>query len=302
MIRGVARLNQHENRGKLAISPLPEFIKPPSMTVMNRATRGKAISGMLNTWEKKISSGFRTRASQRRSRFLGQGANGYVTRLPANLVRAIQRHPTAFGIHGWVRGGSIAPTRGTLAAKFQLLSNRREAQVAMGEAVVHAIAHKDRVSSAPGIPGLARYVPAFYGSGFIPARGMHVIFMPIVRGVPLSRYLDKGKISARLQGELERALAAMWHRGFTHGDAHDENFIVQKGGKVTIVDFGLSLPLPASLRPASLTQARSKAFLDKLTAYTARERKAAGYAWFNPNARLLSVTRRHVTRRRVARP
>lgn len=297
LLRGASGLNIefHENFFSPRLNPSKngEPVHPAPDYLLRTATRARALDKLVRQWTSP--SGVRLPDKVK----LGEGAYGYISAIPGSAVSIIQRSPRSFGISSWITPSRRAPTNKLLAVKFQVLKDQADLNAAVTEGVNYKLLRTRKVSTARGIPAVHNYVPEFYGAGIIKSLGLHVIFMEYVQGSPMDKWMPK--MTPGLYTKAERALAALWARGFAHGDMHGGNMFVTSQGKPILIDFGLLIPLPRSLRPTSMAEARSAPYLAKLEAYIHMRRAQEGYPWHNPNTRFLKVARAHIPARLNAR-
>jgi TolB-like protein/tetratricopeptide (TPR) repeat protein len=102
------------------------------------------------------------------------------------------------------------------------------------------------------------------------AEGIHFLTMQLVRGQPLSELIPDGGLTLErffeLAIPLADALRAAHEKGIIHRDLKPENVMVDDGGRVKVLDFGLAklrLPEPAAgdsqLPTQTMTQAMTQA-------------------------------------------
>lgn len=158
-----------------------------------------------------------------------------------------------------------------------------------------------------------RVVPDFFWSAMVvdlmSGRRHYVTVMSQAPGAPVRGM--RQRYSAQVFLAVERAIASLWIHGVVHADFHDQNmFYDAASGRVTVIDFGFGLRLPAAVsariretipgaiaagvstlgelwQPAS----RSKFGLD-IQAYANRvqaTRTGLKTVWYNPESRALRV-------------
>jgi serine/threonine protein kinase len=75
-------------------------------------------------------------------------------------------------------------------------------------------------------------------------RGMHFLAMELVEGVPLSHVIPEDGLPLEelleISVSIAQALTAAHHKGIVHRDLKPANIMVDKGGRVKILDFGLA--------------------------------------------------------------
>lgn len=159
------------------------------------------------------------------------------------------------------------------------------------ESAAHLAAHR----GAPDV------VPAFYFGGMV--RGVYVNVSHRAPGVTLHSYLSSHAqhMPSSLYTAIKRAILKLWSLGIVHGDMHGANILVDPHTKrVSIIDFGLALKLPTSIRTAIAPFLRAgdaqgawrimEPFVDALTAQRHPEA-----SWSNPNGKALLVWQRMVS-------
>jgi hypothetical protein len=74
--------------------------------------------------------------------------------------------------------------------------------------------------------------------------------MELIRGTTLKKYIrnNNNKLSANIFVRIEKAIASMWMAGIAHADFHSANVLITSKGAVKIIDFGMSVMLPADRR------------------------------------------------------
>ena len=72
----------------------------------------------------------------------------------------------------------------------------------------------------------------------------------LVKGKPLVKIKDEeSQMSAQM--EAAKALLKLHKSGWSHNDAHDENLILQKDGKVKLIDAGMAMPVGGKISERS---------------------------------------------------
>ena len=75
-------------------------------------------------------------------------------------------------------------------------------------------------------------------------RGLHFLAMELVEGVPLSHLIPEDGLPLEqlleISASIAQALTAAHHKGIVHRDLKPANIMVDKGGRVKILDFGLA--------------------------------------------------------------
>lgn len=181
--------------------------------------------------------------------------------------------------------------------------------VCIHEAQVHA--YLNRPTSCVNMPCTtqkvcsAPYVPRFYMGGIDVEHGVFVLVMGIVAGVsPLASLIDQRKITAQMYVDVEKALITLWLLGVVHGDMHRENILVRASdSRPFIIDFGLAVVLPRSLRPLlrhSVTNALTSSSTSVANAAWYKRNMLGTYVnsvvfhkrkfkWYNPDGKLLRL-------------
>ena len=292
-------LKVHENFYHPNFKPNANSARPRQAhrDAFNNATKGNYYKKLVQAWARDAN----VELAPGDIKKIGGGAFGYVTAVPARLVQAIQKNPRAFGLTNWVSERVAAPKKGVIAAKFQVIKpdskyDDRLVSEALAEQKHHKLLRKPGAAHG-NIPPISQYIPEYYGGGFMKALGLHVIFMEKVEGTELFKVLWKS-LTPTLHTRVKKAIAALWSRGFLHGDAHGGNIIITKTGQVKIIDFGMLRPLPTSLRPRSLAAAQNSAYLRKLNAYASSR---ATSDWHNPNTRLVQILPKYVRKQESPR-
>ena len=117
------------------------------------------------------------------------------------------------------------------------------------------IAHEERFRREYRALASIRHpgVPQVHHTGRAPD-GSPWFTMEIVHGEPLRALLDRGRLTPLqaldLAIELGRILAAAHDVGVIHRDVKPSNIMVEVGGRVRLLDFGVCSPLPRFLRHA----------------------------------------------------
>jgi len=161
----------------------------------------------------------------------------------------------------------VLPLGARVALKFQFAGTRDNLERAIRESQIHVRLYNRT----------AGVVPRLYASGYDDA-GMFVSVMDLVSGEPLHKYLLKHPkgLQASVFVRIERAVIAMWRAGIAHVDLNPKNIMIRPNGRVTIIDFGLSLSLPPDLVPASDKQALDQAYQQRLLDWMTREKARNG--------------------------
>jgi eukaryotic-like serine/threonine-protein kinase len=93
--------------------------------------------------------------------------------------------------------------------------------------------------------GRVRHHNVVAGLGAETSEGRHALVMELVRGVPLDKLLAyrqpySVQDAARIGMSVCRAVSAVHSAGLVHRDIKAQNVIVEPGGRVVLVDFGLT--------------------------------------------------------------
>lgn len=160
----------------------------------------------------------------------------------------------------------MLPFGAEVAVKVQPVSNNDEVRRAVQESKVH----RRLMAQTVGV------VPRLYASGYDTTHKVFVSAMEMVKGVSLSTYLKRGRLSASMFVKIERAITSMWRAGIAHVDLNPENIMVLPNGRVTIIDFGLSRSLPKHLVPKTNANATKPDYQQKLMDWIDAQRKRNG--------------------------
>jgi hypothetical protein len=134
-------------------------------------------------------------------------------------------------------------------------------------------------------------VPHLYWAGFFPEDNVQVVVMEGIDGKTLYRALAPAEreIARTVYDKVEHAVFTLWAFGIVHGDLHWNNVMVQRDGRIKIVDFGFALMADKLARfptPDARTMRSPKyhKLVDTLSDDTMLHR---GYNTYNPNTKSL---------------
>lgn len=147
--------------------------------------------------------------------------------------------------------------QGVVYEAIQEVTNRRVAikTLAPGAPAAGELRHARELGILAGLdhPGVVRVLGAEEGGG------RSCIVMELVEGEPLLAFAEDGRLDARERVELFcqacDAVHAVHQRGVIHRDVKPEHLLVDRSGRVRLIDFGLAIALGAAPQ-GRMTQGR----------------------------------------------
>ena len=177
------------------------------------------------------------------------------------------------------------------------------------EAAAHREIVKSDISTCIKIPCSGKFqcagdhVPTFY-CGFANGAGPtaeYATIMGYAGGTTLDEYMKTRLTTAEVYANFELAACTLWASGFAHGDLHRGNAMIDPAtNKVTIIDLGFAIKLPAALRTGirdrigEIVESDDGGSMGRMwtdlgvTAYANRIMTTRGISpWYNPDGRAL---------------
>ena len=177
------------------------------------------------------------------------------------------------------------------------------------EAAAHREIVKSDISTCIKIPCSSAFqcagshIPAFY-LGFMNGGGAsasYVTLMGYAGDMTLDEYMRTRLTTAETYANFELAACTLWASGFAHGDLHRKNAMIDPATqKVTIIDLGFAIKLPADLRTkirdriGEIVESDDGGSMGQMwadlgvTAYANRIMTTRGISpWYNPDGRAL---------------
>lgn len=145
-----------------------------------------------------------------------------------------------------------------------------------------------------------KLAPPIYYSGLLdtPHGMVFVTVMGRARGVNLRDFMKAKGLTASQYANIEKAIVSLWLLGAAHADLHPGNvFFDSKCNRTTIIDFGFGMVLPRQfvkkMEKYDLAEvAGNRAFYnDGLGSYMNQIQQGRGYAWYNPEGKLIRYLR-----------
>ena len=219
---------------------------------------------------------------------VGKGAYGTAWSIPASAVLNLNFTKVASIMHPVpARSAGLPPPNTRVVVKIAKAKSYVGVLQGYHEMRVHAYLADPTVKTGD-LPNSSDYVPKYYAGGYSPTLNATVTVMELVDGSPISRIRD---LSPRSYADLEKAFLSLWARRIFHADAHSGNVFLKKNGGIMIIDFGLSIVLPESLRAKTIVQATSVEYFQKLDEFSFKYHEWQGYNFSNPNTLALRVYR-----------
>ena len=172
------------------------------------------------------------------------------------------------------------------------------------------------------VPLCGPRVPRLYFGGMVRNNdGKQYFFtvMDLAPGIDLGDAVRRG-FNAELYLKVERALCEMWGQGLVHGDTHKGNLMYDAAsGRVTIIDFGFAMVLPASataelragMGAAAVAGVRSMGELWRssqrskvgmsVQGYINRVQHSRGNPWYNPDGHSMTALYSRLSAAEMAR-
>jgi outer membrane biosynthesis protein TonB len=222
---------------------------------------------------------------------VGKGAYGTAWSVPASAVLNADFTAVASIAHPVpARLASLPPPSTRVVVKIAKAKSYAGILQGYHEMRVHAYLADPSIKTGD-LPNSSDYVPKYYAGGFSPTLNATVTVMELVDGKTVSSIRD---MSPRTYADLEKAFTSLWARRIFHADAHSGNVFAKKDGGIVIIDFGLALVLPESLRAKTIVQATSVEYFKKLDEFAFLYHAWQGYDFSNPNTLALRVYRQMV--------
>jgi serine/threonine protein kinase len=190
-------------------------------------------------------------------KMLGKGANGFVYQVDVGNAAARETLHKLIESMANATHGSSLPLSGLVLIKINLPEKGARWDRYVRQSVHESGVHKYLASPATctklhcgAVACTAEFVPQFYAAGADTRHGVYVTVMELIRGATLKKYIrnNNNKLSAATFVRIEKAVASMWMAGIAHADFHSANVLVTSKGAVKIIDFGMSVMLPADRR------------------------------------------------------
>lgn len=276
-----------------------------------RVTKRKDPTRNFGVLKEDVRDRYVTDILKTKLRFLDKGANGGVYSIDARDVGKVMytlRSRLSAKVHG------VDPRPGnTVLVKIAFIERTPNMSLAndwkgflddqLREAKIHA-----RLSKATACAKLngskvklcsSTIVPQFHMAGADHEYGVFVTVMSRLHADLLDAHLHK--MSARMYVAVEKALVTLWLLGVVHGDAHTANILYNsKSNKAYILDFGMSIVLPPSVKralrkvvalfithPGSLANALNALNVKKVSMFINASIARMGYSEYNADGKVL---------------
>jgi serine/threonine protein kinase len=266
---------------------------------LNTASERRVIRGLVDETKEAAKRGAAKGAPMKVSAYLkmaggvivGKGAYGVAWSVPAAAVLNKDFTAVASLRHAIPsRSTEMPPPNTRVVLKISKAPGMIGVTQGYHEIRVHAYLADPTIKTGD-LPKSSDYVPKYYAGAYSPTLGSVVTVMELVDGQTMS---SLSALTPRAYSELEMAFMSLWARRIFHADAHSGNVFLAKFGGVRIIDFGLSLVLPESMRAKSFEQAASVPYFKKLDEFAFLYHAQKGYDFSNPNTLALRVYRNMV--------